>query len=97
MASVPKQLAHQRQILAGHDGLTGGGVAQVMQTQPPELRIVADCVPAGVARLYCAPAFSVAREQERVRVARASGSVAAMCARAASPSGTARGPIFELR
>ena len=27
---VPEQLAHQRQVLARHDGLTGGGMAEVM-------------------------------------------------------------------
>ena len=89
---VPEQLADQGQILAGHDGLAGGGVPQIMQPQPAEFRIGANCPPAGC-KAEGAPAFGVARKKERIGVAR-TGS-AATCGRAAVPSGTLRGPVFE--
>ncbi len=36
---VPEQLSDQWQVLVGHHGLTGGGVAQVEQAQLAELGI----------------------------------------------------------
>ena len=65
---VPKQFADQGQVFAGHDGVTGGGVPQVMQPQPAELRIRADRTPAG-GQYRETPAFGMAREQVRLRVA----------------------------
>ena len=70
MPPVSEQLADLGQVLAGHHGLAGHGVAQVVQPQPAELRIGADRAPAGNQTVLAA-AFGVAREQERERVARA--------------------------
>ncbi len=68
--SMPEELAHERQVLARHDRLAGGGMAQVMEAQPAEPRVGADRAP-GFRQYPYAPAFGMAREQERVRLARA--------------------------
>ena len=46
MPPMPEQLADQRQVLARHDRLTGGGVPKAMQAKAAELRIRADRAPA---------------------------------------------------
>ena len=57
---MAEQLADQRQILAGHDGLTGRRVPQVMQAKAAELRVIANPAPA-IRKAVGAPAFC--REQ----------------------------------
>ena len=95
--SVPpkaKQPADQRQTFTRHDGLTGGGMSQVVQPEVAELRVRAHRPPAfGKARR--SPLFGIFRKQ--VPFGSRSPGSASMCARAASPSGTARGPVLESR
>ena len=45
VSPMPEQLADQRQVLARHDGLAGGGMSKVIQAKPAGLRIVADSTP----------------------------------------------------
>ena len=45
VSSMPEQLADQGQVLARHDGVTGGGMPKVMQPNPAELRVLADRAP----------------------------------------------------
>lgn len=67
MSAVPEQLPDQRQILANHHGLTGGGMApKVMQAKPAVPRIRVHHPPARSK----VPAFGVAREQECAGTAR---------------------------
>ena len=66
---MTEQLADQGQVLAGHDGLTGRGVPQVMQPKPAELRVRADRAPARC-EAKRAPAFGVTRAHERIGIAR---------------------------
>ena len=70
VATVPEQLADLGQVLAADDGLAGHGVSQVVQARPAEVRIAAHRAPAG-GQAGLAASFGIAREQERVRVARA--------------------------
>ena len=69
VAAMAEQLADQGQMLARHDGLAGRRVAQVVEAQPTEPGIGADRAPARCEAVG-APAFGVAREQERIGVAR---------------------------
>ena len=43
---VAEQAAEQRQVLAGHDGMAGIGVTEVVQSQPAETRTLAYGAPA---------------------------------------------------
>ena len=63
VAPVPEQLADKRQVLAGHDRVTGCGAAQIMKTQFAELGIIADRPPAS-GKAVRMPAFGVFRKQE---------------------------------
>ena len=65
---VSEQLAHQRQILARHHGLTGGGMSKVMQAKPAELCVLAGR-PLAARQNPDTPTFGVARKQGRVGVA----------------------------
>ena len=69
MPVVPEEPTDDRQTFARHDRLTCGGVVQVMQAQAAELRIRSDRAPAG-REAVGAPAFGVARKQERIGVVR---------------------------
>ena len=88
VSAMPEESADERQTFARHNGLTGGGMSQVMQPEPAEHCIGTNRPPAGC-KAVGAPAFGVERGHERIGV-RAPGS-AAVCARAASPSGTVCG------
>ncbi len=68
MAPVAEQLSHKRQVFAGHDGVAGCRVAQVVQAEPAEAGILAGRAPAG-REAVGTPAFGMAREQEGIRVA----------------------------
>ena len=57
VATVPEQSADQGQVLAGHDGLTGGGVPKVVQALPAELGVRTDRAPADNKAVRI-PAFS---------------------------------------
>ena len=65
MPPVPEQFADERQILARHDGMTCGGMSQVMQPQPTEPCIRAHRPPASD-KAVLAPAFGVSRKYERI-------------------------------
>ena len=67
VATVPEQSADQGQVLAGHDGLTSGGVPKVVQAQPAEPRVFANRPPADNKAVRI-PAFGKFREQERTGV-----------------------------
>ena len=66
---VPEQLADQGQVLARHNGVTGGGVAKVVQARPTELHIRADRAPA-VRENPNRPAFSMPMKQMALGIAR---------------------------
>ena len=91
VSAMPEESADERQTFARHNGLTGGGMSQVMQPEPAEHCIGTNRPPAGC-KAVGAPAFGVERGHERIGV-RAPGS-AAVCARAALPSGTVCGPVL---
>ena len=93
VATVPEQSADQGQVLAGHDGLTGGGVPKVVQALPAELGVRTDRAPADNKAVRI-PAFSASFGNRNAPERRFPGS-ASMIARAALPSGTARGPVLE--
>ncbi len=84
MPVVPEKPADELQTFARHNRLTCGGMAQVMQVQTARQQ---------AARLY-APRPSARRGNGNGSGPTARGS-AATCAREASPSDTARGPVFE--
>ncbi len=84
MPVVPEKPADELQTFARHNRLTCGGMAQVMQVQTARQQ---------AARLY-APRPSARRGNGNGSGPTARGS-AATCAREASPSATARGPVFE--
>ena len=65
---VTEQLADERQVLARHDRLTGGGMLKVMQAKAAELRIRADRAPAIEQRIVPL-AVGIVREHESVGVA----------------------------
>ena len=65
MPPMPKQLADERQVLAGHDRMAGCGVAEVMQPQLAKLRIAANRPPA-FRKTVCSPALGVSRKQKRI-------------------------------
>ena len=67
VVTVPEQSADQGQVLAGHDGLTGGGVPKVVQALPAELGVRTDRAPADNKAVRI-PAFGKFREQERTGV-----------------------------
>ena len=92
VATVPEQSADQGQVLAGHDGLTGGGVPKVVQALPAELGVRTDRAPADNKAVRI-PAFSASFGNRNAPERRFPGS-ASMIARAALPSGTARGPVL---
>ena len=62
---VPEQAADQGQVLAGHDGMAGIGVAKIVESQPTETRIFAHGAPAR-RELELSPALSISREQEGI-------------------------------
>ena len=68
VSAMPEQFADQRKVLPRHDRLTGRRVSQVMQPEPAQLGIGANRPPAPC-KAVGAPAFDVAREQERIGVA----------------------------
>ena len=67
VSAVPENSADQGQVLARHHGLTGGGMAQVMQAKPAGLRVGAYRPPAR-REAPIAPTFGGSREQERLRL-----------------------------
>ena len=64
---MPEQPTDQGQILARHHGMTGGGVAKVMQAQLAQLCVHADGPPAGFEAVDASP-FGMERKQESVRL-----------------------------
>ena len=92
--AMPVRLFDQRQVLARHDGLAGHRVPEVMQAQSAKLRVVVDRTPASD-NVVRGPSPCVLREQEGIR-SRGPES-ASTTAHAASPRGTARGPVFAWR
>ena len=64
--TMTEQLADQRQVLARHDSLAGGGVPKVMQAEPAEVGVFADRAPTGDEAVFPAP-FGVIRKQKAVR------------------------------
>ena len=62
---VPEQLPDQRQVFAGHDGLTRERVAQIVEPQPPELRLAAHRAPA-LDEAVQSSALRVLREHEPI-------------------------------
>ena len=62
---MTEQPADQGQVLARHDRLAGGGMAQVVQAEPAESGVFADRAPA-LGEAVGAAAFGEAREQEGV-------------------------------
>ena len=68
MPVVPEKPTDEGQTFARHNRLTCGGMSEVMQAQAAELRVFADRAPAGREAVR-APAFGVARKQERIGAA----------------------------
>ena len=62
---MAEQLADQGQVLAGHDGMAGIGVTEIVQSQPAETRTLAHGAPA-CREPELPPALGVSREQEGV-------------------------------
>ena len=70
MPLVAEDFPDQGEVLACHDGLAGCGMAQIVQAQSAEPGIDADRALVG-REAVGAMAFGVAREQERIWLARA--------------------------
>ena len=88
MPPMPKRLADERQVLAGHDRMAGCGVAEVMKPQLAKFRIAANR-PSAFRKTVC-PRPSAYRGNRNASGLRLPGS-ASICALAAFPSGSARG------
>ena len=90
MPAMAEQLADQRELLAAHHRVAGHGVVQVVEPQLAETGVVAGRAPARLEDPLAA-ALGMAREQKRAWVGLTGGE--SRCLSAASPSGTARGPV----
>ena len=69
MPPVPEQPADHRQVLPGHDGMTGCGVAEIVKAQSAKLGILANTPPA-CGEAVCTPALGISGEQEGVTAPR---------------------------
>ena len=90
---VSEQSADQGQVLAGHDGMAGIGVTEVVQSQPAQTRTLAYGAPA-----CCEPELPRpwAYRGNRKASARRSPGSASSNALAPSPRGTVRGPVIAV-